>query len=204
MAAVSTLAPQHTETMDEGFVDLFWLPVGAGKLSPPRKWSLWLWEALDAATHRRPRKRLLHAALKLGDLDGTIYTVELMPDFLPATVPPAMTGPVGFRGAGRWRFFRYRLSCEPVERLPDEEWAVESPTRLGDGTLAKRILQLAPSVPAHVWGLRAKGTREMWTSDSAISWLLLQSGVSLEGIGPPAGGRAPGWSAGIDVLRRRA
>ncbi|MEO8540744.1 MAG: hypothetical protein ABI577_13475 [bacterium] len=188
----------------DGYVDLYWLPVGAGKLSPPRKWSLWLWEALDAATHRRARKRLLHAALKLVDLAGTTFTVELMPDFLPGTVPPAMTGSVGFSAAGRWRFFRYRLSCEPVERLPDEEWAVQSPSRLGDGNLANTILALAPTAPPYVWGLRAKGTREMWTSDSAISWLLIRAGVSLDGIGPPAGGRAPGWSAGIDAAPWKA
>ena len=185
--------------MGEGFVDLYWLPVGAGKLSPPRKWSLWLWEAVDAALHRRPRKQLFHAGLKLQVPDGQVFTIELMPDFIPSSTPPAMTGPVGFRQAGRWRFFRYRLSCEPVTRLPDEEFAVGPPFRLGEGALATRLLGLAPTLPAHTWGRRVKGTHEMWTSDSAISWLLLQAGVPLDGIGPPAFGRAPGWWAGVEL-----
>lgn len=185
--------------MGEGFVDLYWLPVGAGKLSPPRRWSLWLWETLDAALHRRSRKQLLHAGLKLQVPDGGVFTVELMPDFIPSTTPPAMTGPVGFRFAERWRYFRYRLSCEPVTRLPDEEFAVGPPIRLGDGALAARLLELAPTLPAYVWGRRVKGTHEMWTSDSAISWLLLHAGVTLEVVGPPKFGRAPGWSAGVEL-----
>jgi hypothetical protein len=187
--------------VDDGFVDLFWLPVGAGELSPPRKWSLRAWEALDAAVHRRQRKDLVHGALKVADPSGTVYTVELTPDFKSDPQVAVMTGPVGLRFLGRWRWFRYRMAVQTVERLPDEEWAVVPPLRLGDGAMAQRILELAPKVPANTWGLRAKGTPEMWTSDSAISWLLIRAGISLEGVGPPAGSRAPGWSSGLAAAR---
>jgi hypothetical protein len=42
----------------------------------------------------------------------------------------------------------------------------------------------------------------MWNSNSVISWLLARSGLPTEVIRPPAGGRAPGWHAGLVVARR--
>jgi hypothetical protein len=44
----------------------------------------------------------------------------------------------------------------------------------------------------------------MWNSNSVISWLLAQSGLPADAIGLPAGGRAPGWQAGLLAARRRA
>jgi hypothetical protein len=43
----------------------------------------------------------------------------------------------------------------------------------------------------------------MWTSNSAISWLLAWSGLSADAINPPAAGRAPGWAAGTLIARRQ-
>jgi hypothetical protein len=43
---------------------------------------------------------------------------------------------------------------------------------------------------------------EMWNSNSLISWLLVRSGHRAGPIRPPAGGRAPGWSAGLTVAAR--
>ena len=43
----------------------------------------------------------------------------------------------------------------------------------------------------------------MWNSNSVISWLIAGSGLSPESIHPPAGGRAPGWQAGIVIARRQ-
>jgi hypothetical protein len=57
-------------------------------------------------------------------------------------------------------------------------------------------------LPTPVWGRDELGAGEMWNSNSVISWLLLRSGVSIEPIQPPPGGRAPGWNAGIVVARR--
>jgi len=42
----------------------------------------------------------------------------------------------------------------------------------------------------------------MWNSNSVVSWLVTASGLDVESIRPPAGGRAPGWSAGIVTARR--
>ncbi|MCZ7577731.1 MAG: hypothetical protein M5U18_12055 [Dehalococcoidia bacterium] len=185
--------------MSDCGVDLYWLPVGAGT-SRFQQASLRLWEAVEAARARRARMRLLHSALKLSTGAGAVYTLELTPAFIGGETEPLATGPVGFRGAGRFCLFRYQLRCLPGERLPDEEWAVGLPTRLSDDCeVVRRVLDLGPSVPRHVWGRRVAGTREMWTSDSVISWLLVRAGIDLANIAPPAGGRAPGWYAGLAI-----
>jgi hypothetical protein len=43
----------------------------------------------------------------------------------------------------------------------------------------------------------------MWNSNSIIAWLIAGCGLPAESIHPPAGGRAPGWHAGLVVARRR-
>ncbi|MBD0339056.1 MAG: hypothetical protein ICV67_07205, partial [Thermoleophilia bacterium] len=83
------------------------------------------------------------------------------------------------------------------------EEAVDSPQRLTDDpVLARRLLELVPSVPTPVWGRDELGAGEMWNSNSFISWLLVRSGVPADGVQPPPGGRAPGWWAGLVVARR--
>lgn len=182
-------------------VDLYWIPVGAGT-SRFQRASLRAWEAFEAARARRPRTTLFHSALKLRFHDGRTCTIELTPAFVRGSVPPLAAGPVGFRRAGRFRLFRYQLQCLPVESLPDEQWAVASPVHLSDDCeLVSRVLALAPAIPAHVWGRRVAGTHEIWTSDSAVSWLLAVAGVDLANVQPPAGGRAPGWQAGLTLAR---
>jgi hypothetical protein len=42
----------------------------------------------------------------------------------------------------------------------------------------------------------------MWNSNSIVAWLLTSVGIDADRIPPPAGGRAPGWAAGITVARR--
>jgi hypothetical protein len=42
----------------------------------------------------------------------------------------------------------------------------------------------------------------MWNSNSVIAWVIARSGIDVESINPPAGGRAPGWRAGLVVARR--
>jgi hypothetical protein len=39
----------------------------------------------------------------------------------------------------------------------------------------------------------------MWNSNSVVSWLLARSDLRPERMAPPAGGRAPGWAAGIRI-----
>jgi hypothetical protein len=36
-----------------------------------------------------------------------------------------------------------------------------------------------------------------------ISWLIARSGLGVEAVHPPAGGRDPGWHAGVVVARRQ-
>ena len=183
------------------YVDLYWIPVAAGT-SRLQQASLAWWEAFEALRCRRPRATLLHSALKIALGDDETYTLEVAPAFISGATPPLATGPVGVRGADRWRLFRYQLRSLVVEKLPDEEWAVASPVRLADScTVVQQLLELAPSVPRHTWGRRARGTREMWTSDSTVSWLLTRTGIDLSSVQPPAGGRAPGWQAGIDLAQ---
>lgn len=181
------------------FVDLYWIPVGAG--THFQRWSLFLYEAVAAAIAHRSRGRLYHSALKVG-LEDCCRTIEVMP--VPANQPdlPSLTGPVGIRGADRFRLFRYQLlvHCGP---LPDEEWAVDSPVRLSnDCAIAHRLIELTPLVPKYTWGRRAPGGQEMWTSDSVASWLLVRSGIDISGVEVPARGRAPGWTAGAADAER--
>lgn len=181
--------------MDDASLELYWIPVAAGT-SRAQQASLRFWEGFEAARARRRRAVLYHSALKFR-LDGQRFTLELMPAFIRTDAPPLMTGPVGVRGADRLRLFRYQLVCLPVDALPDEQWAVESPVRLSaDSGAVRRVIELAPCVPRYAWGRRQRGTREMWTSDSVVSWLLVKAGVDLSRVHPPRGGRAPGWDAG--------
>jgi hypothetical protein len=41
----------------------------------------------------------------------------------------------------------------------------------------------------------------MWNSNSLTSWLVVRSGLDVDSIRLPAGGRAPGWRAGIVIGR---
>jgi hypothetical protein len=83
--------------------------------------------------------------------------------------------------------------------------AVNSPQLLSDDAiLARRLLDLVGTLPSPVWGRDELGTGEMWNSNSVIAWLLARSGLPMDGIRPPAGGRALGWEAGLVVARRAA
>ena len=66
-----------------------------------------------------------------------------------------------------------------------------------DPDLAQHLLDLTAAVPAFTWGRDEQQTGEMWNSNSVISSLLTRSGLPVELIQPPDGGRAPGWRAGI-------
>ncbi len=111
---------------------------------------------------------------------------------------------VSFQGAlGRFRLFRYELRRWPGGVIPDLAEAVDSPRTLTDDPAsARRLLDLVPFVPAPVWGRDGLGAGEMWNSNSVVSWLVARSGLDVDAIRPPAGGRAPGWAAGVVVARR--
>ena len=107
-------------------------------------------------------------------------------------VPSARDGP------DRVRLFRYEIRCWRDGRIPDADDAIASPVRVSDDvTLARRILAVLPSIPTPVWGRDEFDADEMWNSNSVISWVLARSGADLAAVRPPAGGRAPGWDAGL-------
>jgi hypothetical protein len=114
-------------------------------------------------------------------------------------------GAVGSRWAGRLRIFRYEIHCWSEGRIPDVAEAVDSPRRLSaDAARARRVLAAVPQVPTPVWGRDELGAGEMWNSNSVIAWVLARSGHDPALIDPPAGGRAPGWAAGVTVASREA
>ena len=112
-------------------------------------------------------------------------------------------GAVGQRAAGRFRIFRYEIRRWRDGAIPDIDEAVESPQRLTDDPRqARRLLDLVPLVPTPVWGRNELDAGEMWNSNSVTSWLVASSGIATEAIAFPAGGRAPGWQAGLVVAGR--
>jgi hypothetical protein len=113
-------------------------------------------------------------------------------------------GAVGVRAFGRLSLFRYEIRCWRGGVIPDIDEAVESPQRLSDDPdCARRLLELVPQVPTPGWGRDELQAGEIWNSNSTISWLIARSGLDVESIPLPHGGRAPGWDAGIVVARRQ-
>jgi hypothetical protein len=164
-----------------------------------------LYEAALARLQRRPPAELYHCALEVRAPVGR-HVIELAPAWgrgRPPREAIALEGPVGLRWAGALRLFRYQVRCWAGGTIPDVHEAVGGARRLTDDpALAARVLALVPEVPALVWGRDQMRTGDMWNSNSLASWLLVRAGVPIEAAAPPAGGRAPGWDAGIAVARR--
>ena len=186
----------------EAAVSLYWLPLGAGGHCV--RFNGRLYEAVAARFGHRPACELYHSALEVCVPEGR-FTIEQtpVPDSEGANRGVVAGGAVGSRWAGHLRIFRYELRRWRDGVIPDIAEAVESPQRLTtDPARAQRVLDLAPSVPALVWGRDQLGAGEMWNSNSFISWLLERSGIDTGSIHPPVGGRAPGWQAGLTIARR--
>jgi hypothetical protein len=177
-------------------VDLYWLPLGAGGRVVPRCGRAY--ERLSARRAHRRVQPLFHAALEV-TRDGTRYAVEMAPAWGVDDPDRGVVreGPVGLRPLGALRLFRYEVRCWPGGRIPDRDWAVGGPRRLGGAEVARRVLELVPEVPPLTWGRDELSVGEMWNSNSLVSWLLASSAVDLTGVAPPLDGRAPGWSAGL-------
>ena len=112
-------------------------------------------------------------------------------------------GPVGARFLGRSRLFRYEVRRWRGGSIPDLAAAVGGPVRVtSEPEPARRILDLVPQFPTCTWGRDELHTGEMWNSNSLASWLLARAGLDTNDIGPPPGGRAPGWAAGLVVASR--
>jgi hypothetical protein len=184
-------------------VDLYWLPLGAGGHSVRLNGRVF--EAVVARLERRTAKSLYHSALVVAVPAGE-FVIEMAPvrDGDGALRGVVAEGPVGSRWARALRSFRYEIRRWPGGVIPDVDEAVDSPERLTDDpALAERVLDLVPEVPTPVWGRDELRAGEMWNSNSLISWLLERSGLGVEAVQPPVGGRAPGWDAGLVVARRQ-
>jgi hypothetical protein len=183
-------------------VELYWIPLGAGGHSV--RFNGRVFEVIAAASQHRRRCDLYHAALVV-ELDGDRYTIELAPspNADEACRGVVATGAVGSRHVGRWRLFRYEVRCWRGGSIPDLGDAVDGPRRLSsDPQVARRLLDLAATVPTPVWGRDELNTGEMWNSNSMTAWLIAAAGLSTDLLRPPPRGRAPGWDAGLEVARR--
>jgi hypothetical protein len=201
-----TLSGGHAHVDEQASVDLYWLPLGAGQSSWCVQGSGRLYEALTAARQHRARQRLFHSAL-IVRLDGHAHAIEMAPVW--AVGDPgrgvASVGPVGSPSWGRSRLFRYEVRCWRDGAIPDASTAVDSPRRVSTGSSrASAVLRLVDSFPTATWGRDEQQAGEMWNSNSLTAWLLALSGHDIDSadLRPPAGGRAPGWSAGLIVAAR--
>ena len=182
-------------------IELYWLPLGAGgnfvRLNGR------IYEAIEAAVQRRPRYDLYHSGLVVVVPDGR-FTIEQTPARPHGEERGVVgIGPIGAHWIARWRPFRYELRRWRDGVIPDIDEAVDSPQRVStDRAVAERLLALAPSVPFFVWGRDDLGVGDMWNSNSQIAWLLARSGIDVDSVRPPAGGRAPGWRAGLAAAAR--
>lgn len=184
-------------------VDLYWLPLGAGGRSVRLNGRVY--EGVAARLGRRPACDLYHAALEVQVPEG-LFVIEMTP--IPFRGVPergvVAEGAVGSRWARGLRIFRSEVRRWRDGVIPDLGEAVDSPRRLtGDPFLAQRLLDLVPAVPALVWGRDESRAGDMWNSNSLIAWLLARSGLLAAPVHPPAGGRAPGWQAGLVVAQRQ-
>ena len=183
-------------------VDLYWLPLGAGghfvRLNGR------LYEAVAARRQRRRAYDLYHSALQVELPEGT-FVIEQAPvhDWSGKDRGVVAEGAVGTLWAGRFRIFRYEIRLWRGGHIPDVAEAVDSPRPLtNDEPRARRVLDAVRQIPTPVWGRDELATGEMWNSNSVIAWTLARSGIDTESIQPPAGGRAPGWQAGLVVAHR--
>ncbi len=185
----------------DAWVDLYWIPLGAGAAVPIVHWNGVIFETVASRLQGRPAQDLYHAGLEVG-IGQDRYVIEMAPAWGAGSAGAQVVGvgPVGLRWLGRSRFFRYQVRCWRDGVIPDLMYAVDSPRRvIEDADGARRLLDLAPSFPTATWGRDELRTGDMWNSNSLIAWLLAGSGVDVTAIEPPMGGRAPGWTAGLVV-----
>ena len=189
-------------TRSPASVDLYWLPLGAGGHSVRLNGKVF--EAVAARLEKRTMQDLYHSALEVTVPEGR-FVIEQAPARSDGPLHGVVAeGPVGSRWAGSLRLFRYEIRRWRNGVIPDVDEAVDSPQLLSDDpVVARRVLEFLAEVPTPVWGRDELHAGEMWNSNSVIAWVLARSGLDVDAVHPPAGGRAPGWHAGLVVARRQ-
>jgi hypothetical protein len=184
------------------WVDLYWLPLGAGGHSVRLNGKVF--EAVAARLEKRTMQDLYHSALEVTVPQGS-FVIEQAPARPDGPLRGVVAeGPVGRHWAGSLRLFRYEIRRWRNGVIPDVDEAVDSPQLLSDDpAVARRVLELVAEVPTPVWGRDEFHAGEMWNSNSVIAWVLARSGINIDAVHPPPGGRAPGWRAGLVVARRQ-
>jgi hypothetical protein len=185
------------------FVDLFWLPLGAGGHFV--RWNGRIYERWSAWRDNRAPADLYHCGLMVC-LHGTRYAVEMGPVWNVSDPGRGVIveGPVGARSLGRLRAFRYEVRCWRGGHIADIAEAVDSPVRTTeDPVRVAAVLGVLAEVPTLTWGRDEVGAGEMWNSNSVVAWALARTGHAMGRLTPPPGGRAPGWNAGVVVAARQ-
>lgn len=180
-------------------VEVYWLPLGAG--GHVVGWNGRVYERLCAWRDHRTPQALYHAALQVWS-GGTPTVIEMAPAWSLSDAQRGVVaeGPVGAACLGRSRWFRYEVRCWREGRIPDLQFAVGGARcASSDAVHATAVLRRVRETPALVWGRDQLGAGEMWNSNSLIAWLLAGTGHEMTAIGPPEGGRAPGWAAGLTL-----
>jgi len=165
-----------------------------------------LFEAVQARVEGRHPLDLYHAALEI-HLGERRFVIEMssIPDGEGAARGVVGEGPIASRHVPHVRILRYELRCWQGGIVAELNHAVACLQHLGaDSRQAYRLLELVRLVPRLTWGRDELGVGEMWNSNSVIAWLLARAGLPTEGIRPPAGGRAPGWAAGLAVAAQQS
>jgi hypothetical protein len=192
------------DVVSRAWVDLFWLPLGAG--GHVVRWNGRLYEWFCARHEHRAPADLYHSGLML-HFDEVSYAVEMGPAWNMSEPDRGVLveGPVGSRRLGRFRALRYELRCWREGFIPDVAEAVDSPVRVTeDPPKVEAVLQVLGEVPPLTWGRDELEAGDMWNSNSAVAWALARTGHDMARLQPPAGGRAPGWQAGLVLAQRQA
>jgi hypothetical protein len=131
------------------YVDLYWLPLGAGEANRCVRVSGRLFEAVAARREHRPARDLYHTALQVRHGPDR-YVIEMAPVWLTRQPDRGVVaeGPVDLPWLGRWRLFRYEVRRWRNGIIPDIAEAVASPQQLHtDPERARLLLDLAPAFP---------------------------------------------------------
>ena len=183
-------------------VVVYWIPLGAGVVGCPHQR-----QAVRGGVGDPPRARTCRSTTppsrSRSRKDASSSRWHPWPTLTASAAAPSEQGrsvPGGRGGCGSFatRSAAGATACfqtPPLLSVVPSSWP-RTPR------VARRLIELVPTVPTPTWGRDELSTGEMWNSNSVTSWLLARSGVEVGGLGPPDGGRGPGWDAGLAVAAR--